>query len=107
VTASLTRADGAVGFEAVVPTTLSGNLSVCATAINLGAGVNDTAIGCRSVPNVGHDPTGNLDEVTSGLFSVRVRGWVIDPDTAAPIAVHVHRDGVFLTQWTADVSRPT
>ncbi len=79
---------------------------MCATAINLGAGSNDTTIGCRSVPNVGHDPTGNLDEVTSGLFSVRVRGWVIDPDTAAPIAVHVYRDGVFLTQWTADVSRP-
>ena len=50
------RSDGAVGFQAVVPTTLSGNLSVCATALNVGAGTGDTAIGCRSVANVDHNP---------------------------------------------------
>jgi hypothetical protein len=104
VTASLARGDGAVGFQAVVPTTLSGNLSVCATALNVGAGDSDTSIGCRSVA-VGHDPIGSLDEVTSGLFSVRVRGWAIDPDTGSPIAVHVYQDGAFVNAWTADVSR--
>ncbi len=105
ITASLPRSDGAVGFQAVVPTTLSGNLSVCATALNVGAGTGDTAIGCRSVANVDHNPMGSLDEVTSGLFSVRVRGWAIDPDTASPITVHLYEDGAFLTAWTADVSR--
>jgi hypothetical protein len=104
VIASIARTDGAVGFQAVVPTTLSGTLSVCATAVNVGIGTSDTAIGCRSV-TVQHDPFGYLDEVTSGLFSVRVRGWAIDPDTSSPITVHVYRDGAFLTAWTANASR--
>ena len=43
--------------------------------------------------------------MTSGLFSVRVRGWAIDPDTASPITVHLYEDGAFLTASTADVSR--
>ncbi len=104
VIASLPRSDGAVGFQAVVPTTMTGNLSVCATARNVGDGDADKVIGCRTVA-VQHDPIGSLDEVTSGLFSVRVRGWAIDPDTGNPITVHVYQDGVFVNASIADVSR--
>ena len=104
VSASLLRGDSAVGFNAVVPTTLSGTLSVCATALNVGPGIN-TPIGCHSV-TVQHDPIGSLDEVTSGLFSVRVRGWAIDPDTGSPIDVHVYQDGAFAGGWAAGANRP-
>ena len=50
-------------------------------------------------------PIGYLDVATGVPGGVSVAGWAIDPDTTAPIAVHVYVDsaGVALT---ADGSRP-
>ena len=66
--------------------------SVCATALNVGSG-SDTALGCRSVTVPTGPPFGSLDVVTTGVGSVTVRGWAIDPDTISPITVHVYVDG--------------
>jgi hypothetical protein len=37
---------------------------------------------------------------------VQVRGWTVDPDTTAPIAVHVYVDGQNRGSYTADAQRP-
>ena len=35
-----------------------------------------------------------------------MQGWAIDPDTTAPLTVHVYVDGVWAGQSTAGVARP-
>jgi hypothetical protein len=37
---------------------------------------------------------------------LRVSGWAIDPDTAAPIDVHTYVDGAFAGATRADQPRP-
>ena len=51
-------------------------------------------------------PFGWLDVATGGPGNVRVAGWTIDPETAAPIDVDVYVDGAFAGAATAAVSRP-
>jgi GH25 family lysozyme M1 (1,4-beta-N-acetylmuramidase) len=53
----------------------------------------------------GGGPFGSLDVVAGGAGRVSVAGWAIDPDTAAPIAVHVYV-GAAATGITANGSRP-
>lgn len=65
---------------------------VCSYAINLGAGQN-TTLGCLDLRRP-LAPTGALDEATrSGPTTATIRGWALDPDTAAPVDVHVYVDG--------------
>ena len=54
----------------------------------------------------GGDPEGNLDSVGRGPGGIRVSGWALDPDTAAPIDVHVYVDGVGAGIVTANTYRP-
>jgi len=54
---------------------------------------------------VSHVPIGSVDSAVNAGDTVRVAGWAIDPDTGAPIAVHVYVDGV-ATAITANASRP-
>lgn len=49
---------------------------------------------------------GFLDSVVSSPSGVVVSGWAIDPDTTAPIDVHLYRDGTFLGAVKADEARP-
>ena len=49
-------------------------------------------------------PFGSLDAVTRTGGTIRVAGWAIDPDTAAPIPVHVYV-GSSGSATTADQSR--
>jgi hypothetical protein len=37
-----------------------------------------------------------VDTVTTGVGTVAVAGWAIDPDTASPIRVHIYVDAVGL-----------
>jgi hypothetical protein len=48
---------------------------------------------------------GSLDSAVVSAGAVTVRGWAIDPDTGASIAVHVYVDSV-ATVLTADAARP-
>lgn len=52
-------------------------------------------------------PLGYVDSAASpSAGTVRVSGWVLDPDTTDPIQAHVYVDGVFAAATTADDPRP-
>ncbi len=78
--------------------------NVCVYAINRGAGGENPLIGCGQV-RLGN-PFGSLDGVSTGPDSVRLTGWVIDPDTAGAVAIHVYVDGTYRLAATANRSRP-
>ncbi|MCT9818774.1 hypothetical protein N3K63_00595 [Microbacterium sp. W1N] len=79
------------GFDSHIPAP-AGRAQVCAYGINVGWGSNST-IGCQDVEVRAGNPYGGVDVTASGE-SVRLRGWVIDPDTTEPVAVHYYIDGV-------------
>jgi hypothetical protein len=88
------------GYSQKVDTT-PGSHKVCAYGINTGAG-SHVLLGCRTVtvpsapgviPELGRAPFGGVESVSASDGTVSVSGWTIDPDTAAPIAVHVYVDG--------------
>jgi hypothetical protein len=87
-----------------------GSHQVCAYAINTGPGAN-VQLGCQTVTvpaNViaeqGRAPVGALESVVAGSTGVTAKGWAIDPDTAAPIPVHVYVDATGAA-FTANVPR--
>lgn len=111
-TASDPRPDVAGAFPGYGPnhgyaTTISiggGSHTVCAYGINVGIGANST-LGCRAftTPSL---PFGALDPIGARYDVATVRGWAIDPNTTAPVQVHVYVDGQPSGAVTADVTRP-
>jgi hypothetical protein len=96
------------GFDVTVPAS-PGQHQVCVYAIDSTGGANPS-VGCRSTTVVNAAPIGSVDSVSSGMESFTVRGWVLDPDTTAPIAAHVFVDGrsvqaVTAAETRADVGR--
>ena len=83
----------------------SGAHQVCAYAINVGAGATNPKLGCRSV-TVSAAPIGNFEDAGRIYDILVVKGWAIDPDTGAPVAVKVRVDGVDVQTGTADLARP-
>ena len=53
----------------------------------------------------GGTPVGNVEQAVGGPRSVVVGGWALDPDTAAPVDVHVYVDGVGRANIKADRRR--
>lgn len=93
------------GFDVVVPAS-AGQHQVCAYGINVGRGVNTLLGSCVRVTVPSSDPFGSVDSVTpTGPGSATVTGWAIDPDTAAPVSVHVYVDGVPARTALADGRR--
>lgn len=93
------------GFRSTVPASL-GRHEVCIYGINVGAGSN-TKIGCSTVVVANGAPLGSLDVVRAvNPDSFSVRGWALDPDTAASINVHVYVDGRAVRSVRADAPRP-
>jgi hypothetical protein len=81
---------------------------VCVFAINDNLVGPHTLLGCRSVvvpPPHATPPIGSLDAVITGGGRVTVSGWALDPDTTAPIAVHVYVDAAG-TPVIAEGARP-
>ncbi len=93
------------GFAQIVAIA-GGTHNVCAVAANLLAGSADSTIGCRTVTVLAGNPIGHLDHASAAGGVLTMWGWSIDPDTAAPIDVHVYVDGKFLAVLQADQSRP-
>ena len=91
------------GFSVAVPAT-SGAHQVCVYAIDSQGGVNPL-LGCRSVAYANPTPIGSFDIAVAGSGTVFVGGWALDPDTSAPINVHVYVDNN-PTVVTADGTRP-
>ena len=79
--------------------------TVCAYAINVGAGSN-TKLGCRSVPLTG-SPLGGISTVAQKGNLVTFTGWSFDydaPDTALTVLASL--DGVFAGSVVTTVMRP-
>ena len=91
------------GFQVTVPLQPGVN-QVCVFGINLpGPGVNPK-IGCASL-DLKVLPVGDV-AVAGGSDWVRVEGWAADPESTAPIDVHVYIDGSIAVIRTADIPRP-
>jgi hypothetical protein len=91
------------GFQLTLPAP-DGTQNVCLWALNTGSGAN-ILLGCPQVTVRSNSPIGTLDVVTDGPSRLTVAGWAFDPDTPAPIAVHIYVDSDG-TALTADGSRP-
>lgn len=79
------------GFEGTVPVTADGPSDVCAYAVSPAA---STLLSCRVVELSSGNPKGNVDSISVLPASVRVSGWVLDPETAQPTTAHIYVDGV-------------
>jgi len=90
----------------VTPPDVDGSYEVCLTALNASGtpGVH-TPLGCRTVSEE-HSPVGALDGAATGLGTVTVRGWAVDPDTADTITTALTVDGVPSDVVPTVVSRP-
>lgn len=81
-----------------------GSHRVCAFALNVGIGDNNTELGCFTTVVDGM-PTGAVENVQTVGGGLGVWGFAVDPDTSAPIDVHVYVDGKFATAARADAYR--
>ncbi|MFC0526647.1 fibronectin type III domain-containing protein [Phytohabitans kaempferiae] len=93
------------GFDALLPDGGRDDLhTVCLRMLNVGQGVNIDLL-CRGYW-VRHQPYGSFDTLTRDGATLRVGGWVADPDDkAAKLAVRVNVDGAVVHEGLADVSR--
>lgn len=82
-----------------------GHLTVCVTMLNQGEG-EDVSLGCRPVDLADRRPFGSVDSLLPEGNSLRVAGWVADPDSAGPVSVRVVVDGVLRATLTASQPRP-
>jgi hypothetical protein len=90
---------GAHGYDVTVPAP-PGTDTVCAYGINVGSGSTNPQLACRTVV-VSDVAFGSVDGVSrDGVF-----GWAIDPNTTAPIGVHIYVNGQIQAILTADVLR--
>jgi peptidoglycan hydrolase-like protein with peptidoglycan-binding domain len=86
-------------------TLTDGAHTICAYAINVGAGNGNPSIGCKTV-SVRHSPFGHADALRLAPGSLVTSGWVFDPDSAAVVQVTHTVDGVPLATVAASASRP-
>ena len=90
------------GFEAELALS-PGMHTLCVAANNVGSGVNRT-LGCETVTVLGGDPFGYITDWVVSPGGVRVKGWVIDPDTADPVTIRVKSGGETVLRSAADIS---
>lgn len=81
------------GYSARLPAT-AGRHTVCAYGIQTAGPGSNAQLGCRIVTVPGGSAFGSLDLATTAAGSIRVAGWVLDPDTSASTQVHVYVNGV-------------
>jgi hypothetical protein len=97
VTASRGRFTASIGAPA-------GSHRVCVASLDAASGFR-RALGCASVSAPGA-PVGRLDAVANSFETIRVEGWAIDPQTAAPVEVEIRRNGAVVSKAKADEDRP-
>ena len=89
-------------FSAALPAP-AGRHRVCARSLDAAAGFQRD-MGCSEVSAPG-TPFGGLDAVKNSFDHIEVRGWAIDPQTAAPVSVEVRRNGKLIATERADTVR--
>jgi hypothetical protein len=110
VAAAVGYAGPNAGFQLDVP--IDVGATVCAYAINVGAGTANTPLGCRTVDGRDHaDPVGAWDLTTAQPGAVRLAGWTADPDRAYDLSaavgdVRVYMDGTIWGELYASTARP-
>jgi GH25 family lysozyme M1 (1,4-beta-N-acetylmuramidase) len=72
----------------------------CCTSSNL------TGLADGSDDRGASNPFGAIDGTARAPGTITVSGWAIDPDTSAPMTVHVYVDGKYATKGVTGVSRP-
>ena len=122
VTANVSRPDvGAAypewgnnhGYSVFIADTVAGTKPVQAFGINFGAGSSNPQVGPTRNIEILTNPQGAIVGTPTQEFGgMRVRGWAIDPSTAAPIEVRVRRYTTasdFTTVWigTANAASPS
>jgi hypothetical protein len=96
------------GFDVTLGGVGGGTHQVCVYGINVGPvgpGSTNPLIRCRTVA-VSGNPFGNLDAAAATSGGITASGWAIDPDTNAPITVHVYVDGRWGGASSANSPRP-
>jgi hypothetical protein len=87
-----------------------GPQTVCAYAINAGAGSANTTLGCVRLPAVGsdgHEPLGSVDEVRVSPGLIHLRGWAGDRDAGNDtVEVRVYYDDTPMLSMFGDKPRP-
>ncbi|HET6211212.1 MAG TPA: fibronectin type III domain-containing protein, partial [Jatrophihabitans sp.] len=91
------------GFAPVL-TVPAGHHLVCASATNLGAGL-DSRLNCVGV-TVRNDPLGMLDSAAQVPGGLQLRGWALDLNTSSPVSVFLYLDGKYLARTSAASARP-
>ena len=91
------------GFDADIPAG-AGPHTICAYAFNSAGAGSTAALGCKTF-TANSDPVGSFDVASSIAGGIHVEGWALDPDTAAPIPVHIYIDSSG-TALTANGPRP-
>ncbi|TFV87776.1 SpoIID/LytB domain-containing protein [Blastococcus sp. CT_GayMR16] len=97
-------AGNAHGFSVRVPLQPGIN-QICLFAINLPTPGINPQLGCRTLV-LKVVPVGNFEAAAGRAADLTVTGWALDPETNAPIDVHVYVDGVNTATGRADGSRP-
>ena len=92
------------GFTVRVPLG-PGTNEVCLYAINVPSPAVNPPLGCRSFELKVY-PYGSFETASGGAADITLTGWAIDPETSAPIDVHVYVGGAYASALTADASRP-
>lgn len=88
------------GFEIALDVP-EGPHTVCVYAINAGPGAS-RELGCSRVVVPGHDPFGNVEDVTVEGGRVTASGWALDPDSGSPIIVQMFADsGEHAMTWAS------
>ncbi|RZS67918.1 hypothetical protein EV187_0340 [Agromyces ramosus] len=91
------------GYGFFVPAS-AGAHRLCVYGLNIATGSVNTELGCATVQS-GGNPIGAQEQATTGLGSITLRGWALDPDTRDPIWLHVYTDGRFAAGVLADRPR--
>ena len=108
VDAAIPGAGPNAGWRALVPVRDLSPHTLCVYAINVGAGSNNTTLGCKTV-SLGTsiaDPQGNLEAITTAPGFVRLQGWAGDGDAAKATPVRVVEDGMIWGPEAATLYRP-
>lgn len=77
--------------------------------LNAFAAILSVVAALTAQPALAGNPFGNFEEAEWDVGQapqVRLSGWALDPDTSAPIDVHVYLNGNFVTSTTANWHRP-
>lgn len=94
------------GFDLTVPDLGPGKRQVCVWVADVGVGGDVRVLGCRDI-FITVDPFGSIDGVSGRPDgTIRVSGWVADPETSAPTDVGILLDGAQVVVQPTDVARP-